>query len=68
MQTDLPPDARRLVRSAFERYPEDGWIRERLAAELGLPVSTVEAVLTDLSDAGLVLLVDDEYISALQID
>jgi hypothetical protein len=68
MQTDLPPDARRLVRSAFDRYPEDGWTRERLATELGLPVSTVDAVLVDLARAGLVLRVDDEYVSALQID
>jgi DNA-binding IclR family transcriptional regulator len=68
MQTDLPPNARRLVRSAFDRQPEDGWTRERLATELGLPVSTVEAVLIDLADAGLVFRIDDEYVSALQID
>jgi DNA-binding IclR family transcriptional regulator len=56
------------VRSAFDRYPEDGGTRERLATELGLPVSTVEAVLTDLTGAGLVFRIDDEYVSALQID
>ncbi len=68
MQTALPPDAHRLVRSAFDRYPEDGWTRERLATELGLPISTVAAVLADLTEAGLVFRIDDEYVSALQID
>ena len=58
---------RRLVRSAFDRNPDDGWTPERLAARLGLPHSAVGRVLTDLAGKGLIAQVDDEYVPAFPI-
>jgi hypothetical protein len=57
-------DARRLIRNALGRYPEDGWTADRLAKTLGLPITTVGRALLDLTERGTLIRIDDEYVPA----
>ena len=72
MPTHLSPaddaEARYLVRRAFDRQPEAGFTVDRLATALALPVAVVRRVLAELVATGLVVQLDDEYVSALRVD
>lgn len=61
-------DARRLVLSMLERSGGDGWTTDRLAGRLGLPLVTVAQAMVELSKAGIVSRLDDEWFPTLQLD
>jgi DNA-binding IclR family transcriptional regulator len=61
-------DARRLVLSTMERGGSDGWTTDRLAARLGLPLGTVARAMVDLTKAGFVSRLDDEWFSTVHLD
>lgn len=60
--------ARRLVLRTLERNPDDGFTSVGLARILAMPLAQVRFALEELTRAGLVLSVDDEYVSALPLD
>ena len=72
MRAYVPPaddeEARHLVRRTFDHQPDAGFTADLLATSLALPVATVQRVLGELVRAGLVVELDDEYVSALQLD
>jgi len=71
MTTDLelnPGETRRLVLGAVFGQPEDGWSVHRLATTLGLPSSAVLRAIGDLTQAGLVAKIDDEFVPGITLD
>lgn len=65
---DRPDDVRALVQRTLARRPEDGFTAVSLARTLALPVAAVRKALLELSQMGLAVAVDDEFVSALQPD
>jgi predicted transcriptional regulator len=60
--------ARRTVLRALDRNPHDSFTSVRLSQTLGMPLAQVLHALEELTRAGLVLTIDGEYVSALQLD
>ena len=59
--------ARRLVLRTIERRPDDGYTPTLLSRTLGMPLAQVRLVLEELLRGGLILEIDGEYVSALQL-